>query len=597
MSSLSSPGRFPRPFGPFVLVSLLGEGGMAQVFRAVREGHMGFRKELAIKRIRTDITRNDETLVRSLVNEARLGGQLRHPNVVDTYEFGEVDGQTYIAMEFVNGLTLRSLLRGAGQRGVRLPRRAGLELVAQICEGLTYAHELASAEGEPLRLVHRDLKPENIILSSAGLAKIMDFGIARTANALYRTTVVDAPKGTLGYMSPEQLEDPGNIDHRSDLFAVGAILFEVLTGESLIDVPSIQGAMWAIVSGDYRARLDLLEGDLGDAREVVSRCLARERGDRYPDAEELGDDVRTLLRAEGDGPGSRALMQLLRSHGQGGEEQVTGTQWRMRTTGPQGGRDGGWDAFVAALEEQPPRGQDPLQEGLQPALATLSLETFDEPQHTGRVVTQAASVAWRAEDAYSRGAPTHAGPSRRRGWLVPAVASVAVVLALVGGVFLGPVLLRGEGEPEAEPEAVTVSEADGRPAASRPDPDRVPEEYGAGTPTQPETTTISEASSTSTPGPTEAPAPAEPPDEADVQDVVPEVYVVVNAIPWASWTLSGDASGAGEHTPYTAHLPPGTYRFMLTEDKTRVTHTVEVTVTGDEKEIYRCWNFDAGGPC
>ena len=567
MSSADSSTAFPRPFGPFVLVSLLGEGGMAQVFRAVREGHMGFRKELAIKRIRTDITRNNDTLVKSLVNEARLGGQLRHPNVVDTYEFGEVDGQTYIAMEFVNGLTLRSLLRGAAQRGVQLPRRAALELVTQICEGLAYAHELTSEEGEPLQLVHRDLKPENIILSAAGQAKIMDFGIARTANALYRTTVVDAPKGTLGYMSPEQLEDPANIDHRSDLFAVGAILFELLTGESLIDAPSIQGAMWAIVSGDYRARLERLGGDLEDAREVVSRCLARERGDRYPDAETLADDVRALLRLEGSGPGCRALMQMLRAQGAGGEEMATGTQWNLERVETTDGRDGGWSDWVAALEAQPPPSQDPLREGLQPALATLSLETFEETGQPGRVVTQAASVAWRADDAYSRAAPTVAGPPRRWRWLAPVVIGAVVLLALVGGVFLGPVVLGGESgsETEAEPDAASGLGTDRRsaPAAE-----------------------------------SESEAEAEPTRRtAEPETAIPEVYVVVNAMPWAAWSLSGDATGAGENTPYKAHLPPGTYRFQLTEDKTRATHTVEVTVTGDEKEIYRCWNFDSGGPC
>jgi len=244
--------RLPSRFGPYVLVSLLGEGGMARVFRAVREGPMGFRKELAIKRIREDLTRENDQLVRALINEARLGGQLKHANVVDTYEFGVVEGQHYIAMEFVNGLTLRSLIAGARRRGVRLPRGAVLDLAVQTCKGLEYAHDLSGPDGEPLGLVHRDLKPGNIIISAEGVSKIMDFGIARSATALYQTTATNVTKGTLTFMSPEQLGDARNLDHRSDLFAMGGILFEALTSEVLQSGPTPQAIMWSIVSGDYR---------------------------------------------------------------------------------------------------------------------------------------------------------------------------------------------------------------------------------------------------------------------------------------------------------------------------------------------------------
>ena len=113
----------PRRFGPFVLVDLLGVGGMARVYRALRPGPMGFAKELAIKRIRPSLTQGDQPLVRALADEARLGGQLRHPNIVDVYEFGAVADERYLAMELVEGLSLETLIEGA--REARLPASAG----------------------------------------------------------------------------------------------------------------------------------------------------------------------------------------------------------------------------------------------------------------------------------------------------------------------------------------------------------------------------------------------------------------------------------------------------------------------------------------
>ncbi len=205
-------------FGPYQLICKLGEGGMAEVFLAVRHGPMGFRKEMAIKRIRPDITRNNEHLLRSLINEARVGGQLRHPNVVDTYEFGAVGDVHFIAMEYVEGLTLHELMVGAYLHQLVLPPTALLDLFQQVCHGLEYAHNHRSTKGKPLNLVHRDLKPNNLIVSMEGQAKIMDFGIARSEAALFKTTQLDTRKGTLNYMSPEQVTTPDDLDNRSDLF-------------------------------------------------------------------------------------------------------------------------------------------------------------------------------------------------------------------------------------------------------------------------------------------------------------------------------------------------------------------------------------------
>jgi ligand-binding sensor domain-containing protein/serine/threonine protein kinase len=344
---LAEAKHLPIRFGPYTLVSILGEGGMARVYRAVLEGPMGFRKELAIKRIRTDLTRDNDSLVQSMINEARLGGQLKHPHVVDVYEFGSVADQYYIAMEYVPGWTLDALIAGASLRGAKLPIGAALDLMLQVADGLAHAHTLCSPEGRPLDLVHRDLKPSNVIVSVAGQAKIMDFGIARSSDATGQATLTDVVKGTPRFMSPEQLEDPRGIDHRSDLFSFGCILFEVLVGEPLIRGNVLAALMWQITSGEYRERLPMVDPVLPAARPILDRCLRPQRDQRYRDARRLADDLRALRREVGDPHGSKELADLLVAWARIDEVEVE--HLRTRIENEKGPRTG-WEVFVDALD-------------------------------------------------------------------------------------------------------------------------------------------------------------------------------------------------------------------------------------------------------
>ena len=175
-----------RRFGKYDLAEVLGEGGMARVYRAVRAGPMGFRKEVALKQILPHVAR-EEKLLRALINEARLGGHLRHRNVVEVYEFDHVEDTYYIAMEFVQGLTLDEVLHRTPPPG-RLPPRIVLQIALQVCAGLEYAHGATDEDGRPMHLVHRDLKPANLMLERDGVVKIMDFGIARAETNLFKTS-------------------------------------------------------------------------------------------------------------------------------------------------------------------------------------------------------------------------------------------------------------------------------------------------------------------------------------------------------------------------------------------------------------------------
>ena len=179
------------PFGRYQLLNLLGEGGMATVYRAVMSGPMGFEKVCAVKRIHPEHT-SEARLVRAMINEARLGGQLRHDNIVETYEFNEVDGHYYMAMEYVEGWTLDFVLRRCRNFREYLPATVVHEILLGTCRGLDYAHRLTDSEGKPTNLIHRDLKPANIIARLDGKVKIMDFGIARADTNKYKTTAKDS---------------------------------------------------------------------------------------------------------------------------------------------------------------------------------------------------------------------------------------------------------------------------------------------------------------------------------------------------------------------------------------------------------------------
>ncbi len=295
----------------FRVKGILGQGGMARVFRATLLGPMGYSKDVALKQIRLDRAAADPRALEALVNEARLGGRLRHPNIVETWEFCREGDSWFIAMAFVDGFTLDVLRRGLAARGAGLPLPVLLEVLEEVCRGLHYAHTAADDDGVPLDIVHRDLKPSNVILSSAGETKILDFGIAKGAATLFHTQSTTAVKGTPCYMSPEQLRgDP--LDARSDLFSVGAVLYELATGERLVDTAEPAAAVFRIITGRIEQQARALDDLLPGLGEVAATCLAADPAERYADAAAVGDALRRLRPAEWAGvPGARELAPAL----------------------------------------------------------------------------------------------------------------------------------------------------------------------------------------------------------------------------------------------------------------------------------------------
>jgi len=289
---LIEAGDLPIDLGRYRLHAILGTGGMARVFLADLTGPSGFKKRCALKVIHNRVAGQDSLLRNALVNEARLGGLLHHPNIVDTYDFGDLGGQPFIAMEFIDGVPLDALLEARGT----FPLPVAVEAGVQICSGLHHAHNVKD-DGVPAELVHRDLKPANVMLTRDGTVKVVDFGIAKSLTGHGNTTAPGIAKGSPSYMSPEQVR-AGAIDRRSDIFAMGALLTSIATGEVLFAGDSLPAILMSIIEVDdhqqVQARIDALESHCPPLGGVVRRCLRADPNERFASAAELGDELKKI---------------------------------------------------------------------------------------------------------------------------------------------------------------------------------------------------------------------------------------------------------------------------------------------------------------
>jgi len=274
-------------FGKYRLIASLGHGGMADVFLAVAQGPVGFNKLQVIKRLRPNLAEEPEFLAMFL-DEARLAARLNHPNIVQTNEVGEVAGQYFIAMEYLDGQPLHRIIHRGAKNGA-LTTAMGLKILADTVGGLHAAHELTDYDGSPLRVVHRDASPHNVFVTYEGQTKVVDFGIAKAAtrSADTRTGVL---KGKIGYMAPEQARCE-SVDRRADVFSIGVILWEFLSGVR----------MWKGMS-DVEILDQLMHGRIPDIRSVhpdispqlltiLERSLAPNAAHRYPTAADFRHDL------------------------------------------------------------------------------------------------------------------------------------------------------------------------------------------------------------------------------------------------------------------------------------------------------------------
>src|SRR5438552_5671450 len=226
--AVASPCAMTTPIGKYKLLRLIASGGMAEVYLARQAGAAGFEKLVCLKRILPHLAR-DRQFVEMFLNEARLAARLDHPNIVSIYDLGEANGNYFIAMEFIDGPSLRAVHKLSAERNELLPIPEICKIISMAAGGLQYAHDLADDKGEPLHLVHRDISPDNLLVHRNGSAKVVDFGIAKAANSSSQTRT-GTLKGKVAYMPPEQLRGE-QLDRRTDVFALGVVLYELLTGK------------------------------------------------------------------------------------------------------------------------------------------------------------------------------------------------------------------------------------------------------------------------------------------------------------------------------------------------------------------------------
>ncbi|MBK7072166.1 MAG: protein kinase [Myxococcales bacterium] len=233
-------------FGHFTLGKRLARGGMAEVFLARQRGPEGFDRKVAVKRILPHLAETAD-FVRMFLSEARLAARLSHPNIVHIYELGQVGGDYFIAMEYVDGIHAGQLISHAERE--RLPPELVARIGADAAAALAYAHRLEDADGTPLALVHRDVSPHNLMVSFDGVTKLVDFGIAKAAIKADETRP-GVVKGKYAYMSPEQTVGRA-LDGRSDVFSLGVVLWELMAGKTIVDRGDVVEAMKVIRDGRW----------------------------------------------------------------------------------------------------------------------------------------------------------------------------------------------------------------------------------------------------------------------------------------------------------------------------------------------------------
>jgi Protein kinase domain len=284
----------PERFGRYILLDRIGVGGMAEVFRAVMPGAGGFKRMFVLKRILSQFCQSP-TFVEMFVREAKLGALLNHPNIAQVYDFGSVNGEYFLALEYLRGHDLLALMRRLREAKQRLPVSVAAFIAHQTATGLAFAHDLRGPDGGALDIIHRDVTPSNIMCLGTGGVKLLDFGIAKTvAESGVERTEEGGFRGKLAYMSPERIRNEA-FDARSDLYSLGVVLWEILTGKRLFrgknDVETLRNVLELSVPAPSSLRPEIPPS----LDRVVARALARDPEDRYPTGQAMVDDLEPIL--------------------------------------------------------------------------------------------------------------------------------------------------------------------------------------------------------------------------------------------------------------------------------------------------------------
>lgn len=284
--------RKPSQAGQYYLTEKIAQGGMAEIYKGLAYDANGLKRTVCIKKILPHISSNPE-FIESLIDEAKIAVTLSHGNIAQTYDLGKVEDDYFIVMEHINGKSLSQVAKKASREKKLVPLPLVCHFISEVANGLDYIHRRTDSEGHPLHIVHRDMSPQNVIISYSGTVKIIDFGIAIAANRL-GLTEVGILKGKFAYMSPEQAKGE-SLDHRSDIFSLGVMLFELITGKRLFKAEDNRETIRNV----RKANVPLvcsLRPELPEAFETIcQKALAKDRRKRYRAASEFRDDLLKLL--------------------------------------------------------------------------------------------------------------------------------------------------------------------------------------------------------------------------------------------------------------------------------------------------------------
>jgi serine/threonine-protein kinase len=281
-----------RQFGPYQLVRQIAVGGMAEIHLAKTQGVAGFEKYVALKMIHPNFAEDDQ-FIQMLVDEAKIASVLRHANIARVYEFARAGGEYFIAMEHVDGKDMRTVLERCRTKKKPIPAEHAAYIAAEVGAALHAAHSAVDSRGRPLRIIHRDVSPSNIICSYAGEVKLCDFGIAKATLTRVQTKT-GVIKGKVKYMSPEQAMGR-KLDHRSDLFSLGTVMYEMLTLQAPFQAPTEIELIFAVRDARKTPVRELSPGVPEELVRIVDKAMTRSRAARYQSGEDLALELRIFL--------------------------------------------------------------------------------------------------------------------------------------------------------------------------------------------------------------------------------------------------------------------------------------------------------------
>jgi serine/threonine-protein kinase len=280
---------------------------MARIYYASLDGPAGFVKPCVIKKVLPEYAQLPD-FQRMFSDEARVAALLSHPNIVQAFDFGEVRGEYFLALEWVDGAPLAAMMKRAAEMRTWFDPGAALHVVVSLCDALGYAHSATAAGGQPLGVIHRDVTPGNILISKRGAVKLTDFGVVKSAvnQALSKPATL---KGKIPYMSPEQARCE-SVYQRSDIYSLGILLYELTTGQRLFRRSSMTESLRAVSDGEVTLPSGFMRYP-SELEAILRRALAKRREERYPTARMMQEDLERYRTANGIPPGAVSLAGLL----------------------------------------------------------------------------------------------------------------------------------------------------------------------------------------------------------------------------------------------------------------------------------------------